>query len=71
MGHVLSDMEICIERPKCHTGMIRFNWATSFRTWKCFALFNKIQYATGEFQLGHVLSDMEIREYTKKKESRK
>ena len=39
-----------------------FNWATSFRTWK-FRCCNQGHCAIpGRFQLGHVLSDMEMSE---------
>jgi len=37
----------------------RFNWATSFQTWKSGGR-KGIQYNKARFQLGHVLSDMEI-----------
>jgi len=40
----------------------RFNWATSFQTWKSGT--SKTNFANefgGGFQLGHVFSDMEIR----------
>ena len=42
-------------------GMPRFNWATSFRTWKFGILASRgIEINIFGFQLGHVLSDMEI-----------
>ena len=38
-----------------------FNWATSFRTWKCATKGASANFAARwRFQLGHVLSDMEI-----------
>ena len=37
-----------------------FNWATSFQTWKCLADVDKVALPAEGFQLGHVLSDMEI-----------
>jgi len=39
----------------------RFNWATSFQTWKCIRLAGTTLQPQVAFQLGHVFSDMEMR----------
>jgi len=35
LGHVLSDMEIDKDDSVKEKKISRFNWATSFQTWKC------------------------------------
>gem|GEM_PF-2429998 len=57
MGHVLSDMDRTVP-CEVKAGWYRFNWATSFQTW-IDGTYEQRFTLEREFQLGHVLSDMD------------
>ena len=57
MGHVLSDMDRTVP-CEVKAGWYRFNWATSFQTWIDGTYEHRFTLER-EFQLGHVLSDMD------------
>jgi len=57
LGHVLSDMDRTVP-CEVKAGWYRFNWATSFQTW-IDGTYEQRFTLEREFQLGHVLSDMD------------